>query len=213
MQQEPVQHTKTLSAYLPTLLLQKIITHTKQNEIQQNLAENIEAVLLFADVSGFTSLTEQLAQKGMQGTEELTLILNTYFHAIIKIIEASGGEVVKFIGDALLVWFPINENQAKKRATNLAWQATQKIQQLFKEKYTKLPTSIGNVKMGMKISIGAGNINLFEVGGKLHRCECVIAGEAVKQLIETSKKHKNHLDFSIEMSEAARLFLLSLIHI
>ncbi|MGB1206830.1 MAG: tetratricopeptide repeat protein [Chitinophagales bacterium] len=207
MQKQPVIHTQTLSAYLPKVLLQKIIKHRKQQNTNNKLVENMEAALLFADVSGFTALTEQLAQKGLQGTEELTQILNNYFDAIIQIIEAEGGEVVKFIGDALLVWFPTSAHQNKKIVTKLAWQAAQKIQLLFERKYINLTTSIGKTKMGMKISISIGNVSLFEVGGQLKRCECVIAGEAVEQMIATSKKHEAHIDFSIKMSLVAQTML------
>ena len=158
MHQKPVIHTQTLAAYLPTVLLQKIILHTKEKEPQPNLSENIQAALLFADVSGFTALTEKLAQKGLEGTEELTQILNKYFYAIIQIIEAEGGEIAKFIGDALLVWFPINAYQDKANVTRLAWQAAQKIRLLFQKEYISLSTSIGKIKMGMKISIGIGTV-------------------------------------------------------
>jgi hypothetical protein len=68
--------------------------------------EQFPAAVLFADISGFTPLTEALAQRGAEGPEEMTRLLNAYFSRLIVAIEAEGGEVVKFSGDALTALFP-----------------------------------------------------------------------------------------------------------
>src|SRR5215218_5782473 len=67
------------------------------------------AALLFADISGFTALTERLAQRGPAGVEELSRLLNTSFGQILDTIEAHGGDVVKFAGDALLAIWPVED--------------------------------------------------------------------------------------------------------
>jgi class 3 adenylate cyclase len=59
-------------------------------------------VVLFADVSGFSKLSESLAKKGSLGAEELAIYLNAYLERMLKIIHRSGGDVLKFAGDALL---------------------------------------------------------------------------------------------------------------
>src|SRR3954462_3971321 len=69
----------------------------------------LRAALLFADISGFTALTERLAERGPAGAEELTAFLNTYFGQLIDLIAAHGGDVVKFAGDALLALWPASE--------------------------------------------------------------------------------------------------------
>jgi hypothetical protein len=60
--------------------------------------ERLPAAVLFADISGFTPLTEALAQSGPEGPEELTRLLNLYFSRMIALIEAEGGATVKFSG-------------------------------------------------------------------------------------------------------------------
>src|SRR5688572_9354877 len=65
-----------------------------------------DAVALFADVSGFTPISEALARSGRRGAEELTTILNSYFEPMIALIESFGGIVGKFGGDAMTVLFP-----------------------------------------------------------------------------------------------------------
>lgn len=66
-----------------------------------------DCVALIADISGFTLLTEALTQ-GLQadhGAEELTRALDSVFTPLIAQIHRYRGSVIKFGGDALIVWF------------------------------------------------------------------------------------------------------------
>ncbi|MEW5420373.1 adenylate/guanylate cyclase domain-containing protein [Amorphus sp. 3PC139-8] len=60
----------------------------------------IEAAMMMADLRGFTALSTRLP---VQETAEL---LNRYYDAVVPGIVAEGGEVLKFIGDAVLAIFP-----------------------------------------------------------------------------------------------------------
>lgn len=64
-----------------------------------------EGTLVSADISGFTALSERLAEFGNEGAEQLTELLNRCFAAMIDVCEQRHGDVVKFGGDALLVLF------------------------------------------------------------------------------------------------------------
>src|SRR5262245_46952242 len=75
----------------------------------------LRAALLFADISGFTALTERLAQRGPAGVEELSRLLNTSFGQILDTIESHGGDVVKFAGDALLAIWPVEDANSETR--------------------------------------------------------------------------------------------------
>ena len=61
------------------------------------------SVVLFADISGFTRLSERLTAVGALGLEALSSAINAYFTLLIKIINSSGAEIVKFAGDAVIV--------------------------------------------------------------------------------------------------------------
>ena len=71
--------------------------------------ERLAAAVLFADISGFTALTERLARTGPAGVEELTELLNDCFGRLVKLVVDHGGDVVKFAGDALLALWPADE--------------------------------------------------------------------------------------------------------
>jgi class 3 adenylate cyclase len=65
------------------------------------LPDRMEGAALFADVSGFTPLTEALARElgPQRGAEELTLHLNRVFDALIAEVDGYHGSVVSFSGD------------------------------------------------------------------------------------------------------------------
>ena len=61
--------------------------------------------MVFADVSGFTRLSERLARKGKEGAEHLVDAINACFSALLADAYERGGSLVKFGGDAMLLWF------------------------------------------------------------------------------------------------------------
>src|ERR1700687_4531281 len=73
----------------------------------ESLPDRAEGAVLFADVSGFTPLTEALTQSmgARRGAEELTNQLNRVYDAEIAVVEAYGGSVITFSGDAITCWF------------------------------------------------------------------------------------------------------------
>ena len=75
----------------------------------------LHAAAIFSDASGFTALTERLAQQP-NGAEVMCRTMNRFLSAMINIIHSYGGDVVKFAGDALLVVFPIDAAQVPRCA-------------------------------------------------------------------------------------------------
>ncbi len=61
--------------------------------------EHFQTVLFFADISGFTRLSERLS------AEELKTHTNNYFTLLIDVVAQYGGDIIKFCGDAVMVIF------------------------------------------------------------------------------------------------------------
>lgn len=78
--------------------------------IRRGDANTINAALWFSDLRNFTHLTETLP------AEEVLSMLNEYFEFVAAAVTARGGEILRFIGDAMLIVFPINSNISKKSA-------------------------------------------------------------------------------------------------
>ena len=80
--------------------------------LQQHLADDplseawsAAGTAVFADVSGFTRLSEALAQKGREGAEQITDAIEKVFGELLGVAYDRGGTLLKFGGDALLLWF------------------------------------------------------------------------------------------------------------
>lgn len=71
--------------------------------IRRGDGQTIHSVLWMCDLRGFTSLSDRIP------LNDLIVVLNNYFEAVTGPIHASGGEVLKFIGDAVLGIFRIED--------------------------------------------------------------------------------------------------------
>lgn len=138
-------------------------------EAQNHSVRLLEGTLGFVDVSGFTRLTEILAGRGKAGAEELTGYLDTLFAELLAIAYAEGGELIKWGGDALLVWFA-GEGHAE-RAVDSAWRMQRAI-----GRSGKLKTAAGAAILRMSVGVHSGEFHFFSVGAR-HR-ELVVTGGA-----------------------------------
>lgn len=63
-------------------------------------------MVLFADISGFTMISEACASMGVRGNEELAFCINRYMEGMVKALGKYGGDIIKFVGDAMIVMWP-----------------------------------------------------------------------------------------------------------
>eukprot|EP00002_Diphylleia_rotans_P041304 TRINITY_DN9_c1_g1_i1.p1 TRINITY_DN9_c1_g1~~TRINITY_DN9_c1_g1_i1.p1 ORF type:complete len:1624 (-),score=269.95 TRINITY_DN9_c1_g1_i1:326-5197(-) len=113
MHRRPSYATSAGNQSLLTFLPRCLVHQAYRKELpDSHHVETFQAAVLFADISGFTALTERLSGMGPAGFEVLCKALNNYFDTLISVIDEYGGDVIKIAGDALLVvWMvsPINE--------------------------------------------------------------------------------------------------------
>jgi adenylate cyclase len=74
-----------------------------QGEIMRGVSTSLEAGIMFCDLRGFTSLNLRL------GAEKTVEVMNQVFDKIGQVMESSPAEILKFIGDALLIVLPVSE--------------------------------------------------------------------------------------------------------
>jgi adenylate cyclase len=88
--------------YLGTLTGRRVLEgHVRRGEVEQ-----LEAALLLCDLRGFTELSNRLP------SERVLAMLDAYFGCVIPAIDKAGGEVIKFMGDAVLAFFHRDEASA-----------------------------------------------------------------------------------------------------
>ncbi|MCC5887287.1 MAG: adenylate/guanylate cyclase domain-containing protein, partial [Gammaproteobacteria bacterium] len=96
--------------YVPRLIVERL--RREARAVDAPSSETFDGAILFADISGFTPLTEAFAAQGPAGAEALTRILNDYFGRLTRIVADHGGDVLKFAGDALMaLWTPTEDDQ------------------------------------------------------------------------------------------------------
>ncbi len=93
--------------YLPRTLLA-----WQANETPEPVLE-AEGTFLLVDISGFTAMSEMLAEKGKVGAEEVTEVLNAAFTELLDIVMLDGGDLLRFGGDALFNLYTGDEHAGR----------------------------------------------------------------------------------------------------
>ncbi len=181
----------TLASYVPNMIVRRIADNPAP--VSKPELENFTAAVLFADISGFTALGEQLAQAGPNGAEVLSRVLNDYFGGIVDLVNSYGGDVVKFAGDALIALWPIRPSAEGQLDTayelrnqaRLATQCAVEIQNALREF-----RSTEGIPLSLKIALGVGEVVMIYVGGVFGRWEFVVTGSPFDQVGIGEKRAK-----------------------
>ena len=144
------------------------------------MADRVQGAGLFADISGFTPLTEALATElgPHRGAEELTAVLGRVFHEVITELDRFGGDVIYFSGDAITCWID-GDDGARATASALAMQAA------IARVGTVVTPGGSTVTLAMKVAIAVGPARRFVVGDPAIQLIDVLAGRLVDDLAET----------------------------
>ena len=77
---------QSLLGYLPAILIQNVLENKVRKDSPPPIRIEMTTVSLFADISGFTKLSEAFSKKGRTGSEFLAFCLNRYMELLRKII-------------------------------------------------------------------------------------------------------------------------------
>lgn len=179
-----------LAAYLPNTLVQEIL---ERGLPQPGQPRSLQAATLFADISGFTAMSEELASDGPRGAEELNRVLLTTFTAMIGVIHEMGGAVAHFHGDAMSVYFPLRQPlDEPAEVAQRALVCAQLMQQLMRSSFNRAVTNRPpgkNPIFPLTIKIGAayGACQEMVVGDPDDCLEFVLWGTAVDAAANAEK--------------------------
>ncbi len=141
-----------------------------EGAIRRGSGETIAAAIWFCDLKGFTTLSETLPD------QVLIDLLNAYFDAVTQAIESHRGEILKFIGDAVLAIFQPgdgDEAAAAARALSAAGDALSRIHVANGDRST---TGAPLIQCGIALHIG--EVLYGNVGGA-NRLDFTVIGRAV----------------------------------
>ncbi|WP_310452173.1 GAF domain-containing protein [Sulfuritalea sp.] len=148
--------------------------------------KNVMATVLFSDIRGFTTITEQL---GAQGTVAL---LNEYFTLMVDCIQREEGMLDKFIGDAIMAAFgiPVGHDDDADRSVRTAIAMIRELWNWNKGRVSegKLPVDIG-------VGLNSDNVVSGTIGSK-KRMDYTIIGDGVNlaaRLESACKQYGAHI--------------------
>ena len=144
-----------------------------------------EGAALIADIAGFTPLTEALARalSPARGAEELTRALNSVFAPLIAELHAYGGSVVKFGGDALIIWFPRARRARRASVLRHAIAAALAMQAAI-VRHGRVQTDAGAFTLSMKLGLAYGPVLRTRLGDPARGFEDVIGGRTLDRMAE-----------------------------
>ena len=158
-----------LDTYVGPRTGQRII----EGRVDRGAMELIEAAIWFTDLRGFTRLSEH------SPIPEVLADLNSWFGIIGDVVEAHGGEVLKFIGDSVLAIFPTSSAQNGMSACRSARVAAQEFG-LRADAENGLRRSIGRTPLMHSLSLHFGEVAYGNVGAP-HRLDFTVIGPAVNR--------------------------------
>ncbi|MBN1954801.1 MAG: tetratricopeptide repeat protein [Anaerolineae bacterium] len=174
-----------LETHVPYWLLMQL----DQGAISPGRTFPLEAAVLFADVAGFTPLTEAMAQQGPEGVEVLGRTIGGVLGTFVEVVHAHGGDVARFFGDAITAFWPLapgaggREEQAAVLSAVAAAQAIQEALQRF----SRVDTPVGPMSLAMRVGISLGPVTAMVVG-TMEQQRFVLAGPAMVGAAGAEKK-------------------------
>ena len=169
---------EALASFLPDRLVRRLLGEPQA--AGRAHADRLVGALLLADISGFTAITERLAAGGPGGAEELRGLLDGAFSPLLELIAGTGGDVLKFAGDALLACWPAPAGDLDERGLAAATAAAAGCAEAMQAALGRFAAA-ERLPLALRIGIGAGEVVVLDVGGERERRELLVAGAAVPQ--------------------------------
>jgi adenylate cyclase len=138
-----------------------------RGQITRGGGETVGAAIWLCDLRGFTALAERLER------DRLLALLNQYFDRMARPVEDHGGQILKFIGDAMLAMFPLDTEDACRRALQAARDARAAMAEMNRERLAE-----GEEALGFGIALHTGDVMYGNIG-TADRLDFTVIGPAV----------------------------------
>lgn len=152
--------------YVPPAYVERLLEDPKAASME---GEQRKMTVLFADIMGFTTLSEALT------TAELKQLLNRYLTKVTEVIFEHQGTIDKYVGDMVMAFWnaPLDDAQHAQNGV-LAALAMQQQTALLSEEFIK--SGLPPLKIG--IGLNTGPMNVGDMGSHYRRAYTVL-GDAV----------------------------------
>jgi adenylate cyclase len=114
---ELIESRRMALGLLDAFIGPRISARILEGQVKRGDGDRIEAAFWYSDLRGFTALSESLE------APQLLQLLNDYFENCAAAAAARGGEILQFIGDAILIVFEIKGPEEEATVCNAALDA------------------------------------------------------------------------------------------
>ena len=130
-------------------------------------SKELIATILFADIVGFTRLSETMPPR------EINIILNRYFSSMTDIVFRHGGTLDKYIGDGLMAVFgaPMEKEDDAERAVRTALEIRRQLTAMMK-------TTSADRRFDIRVGLNTGRVVAGNIGSP-KRMEYTVIGDPV----------------------------------
>ncbi len=199
---------KAVAAYVPSDVVRRAL---EGNPPDPGQAEPIEAAVLFADVAGFTTMSERMVRalsdqsphEGHRGSEELNRLLNETFNALMQPVVERCGIVSRFSGDALTAYFERLPDTPPEAVTACALSCANTMQQMM-EPFLHAQVAGHAFPISVKIGLSYGPALRLTVGDVRRGLESVLAGPAL-DMASLAEKHAQQGEVLVSQETLDRL--------
>ncbi len=177
-----------LSVYLGSDAGNRVLS----GEINRGSLREIEAVICFFDLAGFTGLAERT------DGNQLIEMLNDYFGLAVNAIHSNGGSILKFMGDGLLAMF--DKGSMGEAAQAALETAVELREQITERNVTR--KALGVPMTGFTLALHTGRILYGNIGAET-RLDFTVIGPAVNLAARLSSMHSS-LEQDLIISDPVR---------
>jgi adenylate cyclase len=132
---------------------------------------SIDAAIWFSDLRDFTATSEGLEP------EALVERLNVYFEVVAAAIYEAEGEILKYIGDAVLAVFPVGDGRDRAMACQAAIAALRDVEQRLADLNGRLAER-GEPEYAHGVGLHVGTASYGNIGGR-ERLDFTVIGRSV----------------------------------
>jgi adenylate cyclase len=141
-------------------------------EVRRGTGATVHAAIWTCDLRGFTAMSDALP------AAEVVRTLDGYFEAVAGPIGDLGGEVLKFIGDAVLAIFPVADGD-RRAACRLALQAAERAVDAMDE-LNRARAGAGEPRLELGLAVHVGEVMYGNIGAR-ERLDFTVIGAAVNE--------------------------------
>ena len=167
--------------FLPDIIIQYIIDSQSRKVVLPE-KQTFRSLLAYINIPQFAQIGATYLSKSKEGHENFTRYFSMYLDVFQATLGRTGGEILKFINDKLIVVWPPTNNRSEEEISmifKVALKGTFEFRQALQEAFSK-----EGLQTRLNICFGYGDISLLHLGGVDSKIEYLVVGPAYFEALD-----------------------------